>query len=120
MATFVLDKKGSMSSRSRNAWNLLASDDEWAAPIMAEVGPDGNVWVIDWYNFIIQHNLDARGLQDRQGQRLSMTPISATRLYHRRIRPSAGDEGRGRAEASKGPGDAGPKFPGKFGRRIEE
>ena len=22
----------------------MASDDEWAAPIMAEVGPDGNVW----------------------------------------------------------------------------
>ncbi len=25
-------------------------------PIMAEVGPDGNVWVLDWYNYIIQHN----------------------------------------------------------------
>ena len=22
----------------------------------AEVGPDGNLWVADWYNFIIQHN----------------------------------------------------------------
>ena len=26
------------------------------SPIVAEVGPDGNMWVADWYNFIIQHN----------------------------------------------------------------
>jgi putative membrane-bound dehydrogenase-like protein len=54
-ATFVLRPDGA-GFRSHNAWNLAASDDEWSAPIMAEVGPDGNVWVIDWYNFIIQHN----------------------------------------------------------------
>ena len=36
----------------------------------AEVGPDGQVWVIDWYNFIVQHNPTPRGLQDRQGQRV--------------------------------------------------
>jgi putative membrane-bound dehydrogenase-like protein len=54
-ATFVLEPNGS-SFQSRNAWNLLASDDEWTAPVAAEVGPDGNVWVIDWYNFIVQHN----------------------------------------------------------------
>ena len=22
----------------------------------SEVGPDGNVWAIDWYNYIVQHN----------------------------------------------------------------
>ena len=37
-------------------WNLLASSDEWVSPVHAEVGPDGAVWVADWYNFIIQHN----------------------------------------------------------------
>jgi hypothetical protein len=26
-------------------------------PVQAEVGPDGAVWVADWYNFIIQHNV---------------------------------------------------------------
>lgn len=36
--------------------NLLASADEWFSPVAAEVGPDGHVWVADWYNFIIQHN----------------------------------------------------------------
>ena len=37
-------------------WNLMASSDEWVSPVHAEVGPDGAVWVADWYNFIIQHN----------------------------------------------------------------
>lgn len=37
-------------------WNLFASVDEWVSPVEAKVGPDGSVWVLDWYNFIIQHN----------------------------------------------------------------
>ena len=36
--------------------NLLASTDEWMSPIFADVGPDGAIWVIDFYSFIIQHN----------------------------------------------------------------
>jgi len=42
--------------------NLIASDDEWFSPIMAGVGPDGHVWVADWYNYILQHNAES----DRQ------------------------------------------------------
>ncbi len=34
---------------------------------MAEVGPDGNVWVIDWYNYIIQHNPTPNGFQTGKG-----------------------------------------------------
>ncbi len=55
IATFILTANGA-DYRSKNSWNVLASDDEWAAPIMAEVGPDGQLWVIDWYNIIVQHN----------------------------------------------------------------
>ncbi|MBC7419083.1 MAG: dehydrogenase, partial [Pedobacter sp.] len=40
----------------KDGWNMLASSDEWVAPVQAEVGPDGAVWVADWYNFVIQHN----------------------------------------------------------------
>ena len=40
----------------KNAYNFVASADEWFSPVAAEVGPDGNVWIADWYNFIIQHN----------------------------------------------------------------
>jgi len=39
-----------------DGWNLFAGADEWVAPVEAKVGPDGAVWVLDWYNFIVQHN----------------------------------------------------------------
>ncbi len=64
--TFVLRRDGS-DFHSTNPFNLLASNDEWTAPIMAEVGPDGNVWVIDWYNFIVQHNPTPRGFKTGKG-----------------------------------------------------
>ena len=70
VATFTLAAATAATSARTTRWNLLASDDEWTAPILAEVGPDGNVWVIDWYNYIVQHNPTPAGLQDRQGRRL--------------------------------------------------
>jgi putative membrane-bound dehydrogenase-like protein len=66
LATFEIQPEGP-TFRSRNAWNLLASDDEWTAPIMAEVGPDGHVWVIDWYNYIVQHNPTPPGFKTGKG-----------------------------------------------------
>ncbi|MFN8354428.1 MAG: PVC-type heme-binding CxxCH protein [Spirosomataceae bacterium] len=48
-------KKGS-DYEDKEAFNLLAGADEWFSPVFAEVGPDGAVWVADWYSFIIQHN----------------------------------------------------------------
>ena len=42
--------------RAQNAFSLVASTDEWFSPVAAEVGPDGHLWIADWYNFIIQHN----------------------------------------------------------------
>ena len=62
VATFQLMPQGA-AFRSRMAWDLVASDDEWTSPIQAEVGPDGQVWVIDWYNFIIQHNPTPAGFE---------------------------------------------------------
>ncbi|HZZ77697.1 MAG TPA: PVC-type heme-binding CxxCH protein, partial [Gemmataceae bacterium] len=66
VATFVLSKNGAGFS-AKNSWNLVASDDEWCAPIAAEVGPDGNVWVIDWYNYIVQHNPTPAGFKTGKG-----------------------------------------------------
>ena len=40
----------------KDGWNIFASSDEWVAPVEAKVGPDGALWVLDWYNFIVQHN----------------------------------------------------------------
>jgi putative heme-binding domain-containing protein len=34
---------------------------------MAEVGPDGNVWIIDWYNYIVQHNPTPVGFETGRG-----------------------------------------------------
>lgn len=62
VATFQLMPKGAAFT-SRMAWDLLASDDEWTAPIQADVGPDGQVWVIDWYNYIVQHNPTPAGFE---------------------------------------------------------
>lgn len=66
VATFVLEPVGA-GFRARSVWNLLASDDEWTAPIQAEVGPDGQVWVIDWYNYIVQHNPTPPGYRTGKG-----------------------------------------------------
>jgi putative heme-binding domain-containing protein len=65
-AVFTLQRQGS-DVRTYNGWNLLASDDEWTAPIMAEVGPDGAVWIIDWYSFIVQHNPTPQGFTTGKG-----------------------------------------------------
>ena len=41
------------------------------APIQAEVGPDGALWITDWYDFIIQHNptptVASSGLEAKNG-----------------------------------------------------
>ena len=66
IGTFVLRRDGA-AYKSTSPTNLLASDDEWASPIMAEVGPDGAVWVMDWYNFIIQHNPTPQGFTTGKG-----------------------------------------------------
>src|SRR5687767_6918190 len=58
--------------RALDGFNLLASADEWMSPIFAEVGPDGSVWVIDFYSFVIQHNptpsIQLAGIQATTGR----------------------------------------------------
>jgi putative membrane-bound dehydrogenase-like protein len=57
--------------KAGDGFNLLASTDEWMSPIFADVGPDGSIWVIDFYSFIIQHNptpsLQSAGVQATTG-----------------------------------------------------
>jgi putative membrane-bound dehydrogenase-like protein len=66
VGSFVLSRDGA-GYRSTSPFNLVASTDEWASPIMAEVGPDGNMWVLDWYNFIVQHNPTPHGFETGKG-----------------------------------------------------
>ena len=66
VGAFVMRHDGTQYT-SQNTFNLLASDDEWSAPIMTEVGPDGNVWILDWYNYIVQHNPTPQGFKTGKG-----------------------------------------------------
>ncbi len=56
---------------AKDAYNLIASSDEWMSPVYARVGPDGAIWIADWQNFIIQHNptpsLDRGGYNAKTG-----------------------------------------------------
>jgi putative membrane-bound dehydrogenase-like protein len=62
----VLERQGS-GYREADGWNLVASADEWAAPVHAQVGPDGAVWILDWYSFIKQHNPTPPGFETGAG-----------------------------------------------------
>jgi putative membrane-bound dehydrogenase-like protein len=48
---------GSLFATNFRGNNLYASSDAWSAPVVARTGPDGAVWIADWYNPIIQHNV---------------------------------------------------------------
>ena len=58
--------------KEQDGGNLIAGADEWFAPVEAKVGPDGHVWVADWYNFIVQHNptptMDRGGYEAETGE----------------------------------------------------
>ena len=61
-----LVKKGT-DFYDKEAFNLMAGADEWFSPVFAEVGPDGAVWVADWYSYIIQHNPVPKGFDNGSG-----------------------------------------------------
>lgn len=52
---------------ARDGYNLVASRDPWTSPIAAQVGPDGAVWWLDWYNFIVRHNPTPPGYETGPG-----------------------------------------------------
>ncbi len=62
MAKIVKDGAG---YKEVDGGNIFASTDAWTAPVFAETGPDGNLWVADWYNPVIQHNPDQRGMDNQ-------------------------------------------------------
>ena len=101
----IIEKQGA-GFVTRDGWNLVAGAEEWFAPVHAQVGPDGAVWVADWYNFIAQHNPTPHGLQQRQGQRLrDAAARSSARpdLSHRLQERAAGAEAVAVDERSRGP-----------------
>ncbi len=83
---FLVAKGSTWSSTRVDATpNIFASSDAWTAPIQSRVGPDGCVWVLDWYTYIYLHNgmgpsgagsafedasLPYRSLRDRTRERI--------------------------------------------------
>ncbi|WP_188504337.1 PVC-type heme-binding CxxCH protein [Parapedobacter pyrenivorans] len=63
----ILEQVGAGFKEKGDGWNLVASSDNWFGPVAAKVGPDGAVWVLDWYNFIIQHNPTPDGFENGEG-----------------------------------------------------
>ncbi len=53
---FEITRKGAGYVSRQLPNNLYSSADGWSGPVCAETGPDGAVWIADWYNLIIQHN----------------------------------------------------------------
>jgi putative membrane-bound dehydrogenase-like protein len=53
---FEVSQQGAGYKAVQHFNNLYNSADAWSGPVCAETGPDGAVWICDWYNLIIQHN----------------------------------------------------------------
>lgn len=62
-----LEQNGSEFIEKGDGWNMVASSDNWFGPVEAKVGPDGALWILDWYNFIIQHNPTPDGFDNGEG-----------------------------------------------------
>jgi putative membrane-bound dehydrogenase-like protein len=43
--------------RTRDGFNVAVSVDDWFCPVQVEVGPDGALWIADFSQFVILHNL---------------------------------------------------------------
>ncbi|MEZ6038179.1 MAG: ThuA domain-containing protein [Planctomycetota bacterium] len=56
VGNFVMHRVGAGWRAVQSPNNLYDSADAWSAPVCCEVGPDGAVWICDWYNIIVQHN----------------------------------------------------------------
>ncbi|QJE96552.1 PVC-type heme-binding CxxCH protein [Luteolibacter luteus] len=108
-AAFVCEPTGHLVSmtrlRAENAdfiasfegENLYASSDAWSAPVAAETGPDGAVWISDWYNIIVQHNRPGAPFEQTKVERGAgaayVTPLREKpmgRIY--RVYPSGSTE----------------------------
>jgi uncharacterized protein len=72
VGVFDVSREGSGFKAGQRFNNLYNSADAWSGPVCAETGPDGAVWICDWYNLIIQHNptpnIRSAGLNARNGK----------------------------------------------------
>jgi putative membrane-bound dehydrogenase-like protein len=104
--------------------NLFDSGDAWTGPVFAETGPDGAVWICDWYNLIIQHNptpsKNSAGMDAKTGRGNAYeTPVRDTRhgrIYRVYPKGSANDSNPGLDPADPGTLIAALSHPNLFWR----
>lgn len=56
IGSFDVAPAGASFTARQRPNNIFNSADAWTSPVCAEVGPDGALWICDWYNLIVQHN----------------------------------------------------------------
>lgn len=67
VVSFERDERGRPVYRKEQ--DFLTSDDDWFRPVAVHFGPDGALYVVDWYNKIISHNEVPRTHPDRDKTR---------------------------------------------------
>lgn len=109
----ILEEKGATfeAKRHREGREFLASRDSWSRPVNMYVGPDGALYIVDYYRRIIEHPewmsdeaVEAGGLYDGHGM---------GRIY--RITP----EGTGKPDWTKGLG-LGEESPQEWVRHLSD
>jgi mono/diheme cytochrome c family protein len=121
---FEITREGAGFKARQLPNNLFDSADAWTSPVFAETGPDGAVWICDWYNLIIQHNptpsVASAGVDAENGRGNAYeTPLRDTRhgrIY--RVYPSgtADDKNPGLDPADPGTLIAALEHPNQFWR----
>ncbi|MCM8532628.1 MAG: c-type cytochrome [Lentisphaeraceae bacterium] len=53
------------SIKAEHLKDFLSSEDDWFRPVNIEFGPDGCLYIADWYNKVISHNEVSRAHPDR-------------------------------------------------------
>ncbi|HXG49390.1 MAG TPA: PVC-type heme-binding CxxCH protein, partial [Methylomirabilota bacterium] len=62
--------------------DFLLSGDEWFRPVALRTGPDGCLYIVDWYNKIISHNEVPRNHPERDKKRGRIW-----RVKHKNVKP---------------------------------
>ncbi|MGJ8642864.1 MAG: PVC-type heme-binding CxxCH protein [Luteolibacter sp.] len=61
----IADRAPDGSVISEHRKDFLACSDDWFRPVSIEFGPDGCLYILDWYNKIVSHNEVSRDHPDR-------------------------------------------------------
>jgi len=61
----IADRAPDGSVISKHLPDFLACSDDWFRPVNIEFGPDGCLYIVDWYNKIVSHNEVSRDHPDR-------------------------------------------------------